>query len=218
VLVMFSLFCPLPSLRGVLELAPIVSNDLIIFSPLPYLREGQTRALHEDMEVDKIMRPFLTLGANSSTPRRHESGQNNENITNTRGKLEHSTKCSHYFVYFHVFVECSSLPLVLVMFSLFCPLPSLLGVLELAPSVNNVLIILEDMEVDKIIRTLLTLGANSSTPRRHGSGQNNESITNTRCNSSTPRRHGVFELAPNVRNVLIILSTSMSSWNARVCP
>ena len=38
-LVMFSLFCPLPSLRGVLELAPIVSNDLIIFSPLPYLRE-----------------------------------------------------------------------------------------------------------------------------------------------------------------------------------
>ena len=52
----------------------------------------QTRALHEDMEVDKIMRTLLTLGANSSTPRRHGSGQNNENITNTRGKLEHSTK------------------------------------------------------------------------------------------------------------------------------
>ena len=53
---------------------------------------GQTRALHEDMEVDKIMRTLLTLGANSSTPRRHGSGQNNENITNTRDKLEHSTK------------------------------------------------------------------------------------------------------------------------------
>ena len=31
---------------------------------------------------------------------------------------------------------------MLVMFSLFCPLPCLLGVLEVAPSVNNVLIIL----------------------------------------------------------------------------
>ena len=33
-------------------------------------------------------------------------------------------------------------PLVLVMFSLFCPLPCLRGVLEFAPSVSNVLIIL----------------------------------------------------------------------------
>jgi hypothetical protein len=121
VLVMFSLFCPLPCLRGVLEFG----------------------ALHEDMDVHKIMRTLLTLGANSSTPRRHGSGQNNE----------------------------KSLPLVLVMFSLFCPLPCLLGVLELAPSVNNVLIIL--CTSNKIMRTLLTLGANSSTPRRHGSGQNN---------------------------------------------
>jgi hypothetical protein len=55
------------------------------------------------MEVDKIMRTLLTLGANSSTPRTH---------------------------------------LVLVMFSLFCPLPCLRGVLEFAPSVSNVLIIL----------------------------------------------------------------------------
>ena len=31
-LVMFSLFCPLPCLRGVLEFAPSVSNVLIIFS------------------------------------------------------------------------------------------------------------------------------------------------------------------------------------------
>ena len=44
------------------------------------------------MEVDKIMSTLLTLGANSSTPRRHGSEQNNENITNTRGKLEQSTK------------------------------------------------------------------------------------------------------------------------------
>ena len=53
---------------------------------------GQTRAIHEDMEVDKIMRTLLTLAANSNTPRRHGSGQNNGNITNTRGNLEHSTK------------------------------------------------------------------------------------------------------------------------------
>ena len=52
----------------------------------------QTRALHEDMEVDKIMRTLLTLGENSITPRRHGSGQNNENITNTRGKLDNSMK------------------------------------------------------------------------------------------------------------------------------
>ena len=31
-LVMFPLFCPLPCLRGVLELAPSVSNVLIILS------------------------------------------------------------------------------------------------------------------------------------------------------------------------------------------
>ena len=36
-LVMFSLFCPLPCLRGVLEFSPSVSNVLII-CPLPCLR------------------------------------------------------------------------------------------------------------------------------------------------------------------------------------
>jgi hypothetical protein len=97
------------------------------------------------------------------------------------------------------------LSLVLIMFSLFCPLPCLRGVLEFAPSVSNVLI----MEVEKIMRTLLTLGANSSTPRRHGSGQNNENIL--------PCLRGVLELAPCVSNVLIILSTSISSWSVRVC-
>jgi hypothetical protein len=48
--------------------------------------------MYEDREVEKIMRTLLTLGANSSTPRRHGSEQNNENITNTRGQLEHSTE------------------------------------------------------------------------------------------------------------------------------
>jgi hypothetical protein len=72
--------------------------------------------------------------------------------------------------------------------------------------------------------TLLTLGANSSTPRRHGSGQNNEYITNTRGKLEhsifcpLPCVRGVLEFAPSVSNVLIILSTSMSSWSARVEP
>ena len=35
-LIMFSLFCPLPCLRGVFEFAPSVVNVLIIF-PLPCL-------------------------------------------------------------------------------------------------------------------------------------------------------------------------------------
>jgi hypothetical protein len=158
------------------------------------------------------MGTLLTVGANSSTPRRHGSGQNNEYIPNTRGKL------------------CSSLPQVLVMFPLFCPPPCLRGVLELAPSVSDVL---EDMEVHKIMRTVLTLGANSSTPRRDGSGQNNENITNTRDKlehstktfsndliifSPLPYLREVLEFVPSVSNVLIILSTSMSSWSARVGP
>jgi hypothetical protein len=83
------------------------------------------------------------------------------------------------------------LHLVLVMLSLFCLLPCLLGVLEFAPSVSNVLIILSTSMSSKIMGTLLTLGKNSSTPRRHGSGENNEYITNTRG--------------------------KMSSWSARVC-
>ena len=32
-----------------------------------------------------------------------------------------------------------------------------------------------------------------------------------------PCLRGVLEFAPSVSNVLIILSTSMSSWSARVC-
>jgi hypothetical protein len=38
-------------------------------------------------------------------------------------------------------VACSVLPLVLVIFSLICPLPCVRGVLEFASSVSNVLII-----------------------------------------------------------------------------
>jgi hypothetical protein len=103
------------------------------------------------------MRTLLTLGANSNTARRHGSGQNNENITNTRGKLEHST----YFVHFHVFVECSSLSLELVMFSLFVHFHVF-------------------VEGSSLLLALVMFLSNSNTPRRHGSGQNNENITNTR--------------------------------------
>jgi hypothetical protein len=132
------------------------------------------------------------------------------------------------FVHFHFFVECSSWPLVLVMFSLFCPLPCLRGVLEFVPSVSNVL----------IMRPFLTLAANSSTPRRHGSGQIMRTLLTLVTKSSIPRRHGsgqnnenitklffplpylreVLEFVPSVSNVLIILFTSMSSWSARVDP
>ena len=66
---------------------------------------------------------------------------------------------------------------MLVMFSLFFPLPCLRGVLEFA-------------------RSLIMFSFFFPLP----------------C------LRGVFELAPNVSNVLIILSTSMSSWNSRVCP
>jgi hypothetical protein len=74
---MFSLFCPLPCLRGMLEFVTRVSNVLII-CPLPCLRGV----------LEFVMRTLLTLGANSSTPRRHGSAQNNENIINTRGQFE----------------------------------------------------------------------------------------------------------------------------------
>ena len=33
-----------------------------------------------------------------------------------------------------------------------------------------------------------------------------------------PCLRGVLEFDPSVRNVLIILSTFMSSWSVRVCP
>ena len=125
VLVMFSLFFPLPCLRGVLEFAV---------------------ALHEDMEVDKIMRHLLTLWANSNTPPLMLAMFSLFcPLQCLRGVLEFAPSVSNVliiFVHFHVFVECSSLPLVLVMFPLFCPLPCLRGMLEFVSSVSNVLIIL----------------------------------------------------------------------------
>ena len=91
------------------------------------------------------------------------------------------------------------------------------------------------MEVDKIMRTLLTLGANSNTTRRHGSGQNNENITNTRdklehfhedmevdkimrtlltigANSSTPRRDGSGQNNENITNTRGKLEHSTKTW------
>jgi hypothetical protein len=141
------------------------------------------------MEVEKIMRTLLTLETNSNTPRRHGSGQNNENIANTRGKLEHST------------VECSSWPLLLVMFSLFCSLPCLRGVLEFTPSVSNVLI---------IFSTSI-----------HGSEKNDENITNTRGQREIPRRHGSEQNNKNITNAwghLEHFPKTLSSWSARVFP
>ena len=124
------------------------------------------------------MRTLLTLGANSSTPRRHGSGQNNENITNARGKLEHSTKTWKWTNNENITNSRESTP-------------RRHGSAQNNENITNTRdklgttralgkLELHDMEVDKIMRTLLTLGANSNTPRRHGSGQNNENITNTR--------------------------------------
>jgi hypothetical protein len=111
---------------------------------------------------------------------------------------------------------------LLVMFPLLFPLPYLREVLEFVPSVSNVLIILFTSmsswrEVDKIMRPFLTLAAHSSTSRRHVSGQNNEYITNTRGKlEHSTKTWKLLELAPIVSNVPIILSTSISSWSARV--
>ena len=92
------------------------------------------------------------------------------------------------------------------------------------------------MEVDKIMSTLLTLEKNSSTPRRHGSGQNNENITNARgkltralhedmevdkimrpiltleINSSTPRRHGSGQNNENITNTRGKIEHSTKTW------
>ena len=82
---------------------------------------------------------------------------------------------------------------MLVMFSLFCPLPCLRGVLEFAPSVSNVLIILStsmsswSARVGPIVLVMFSLFC------------------------PLPSLRGVLELAPIVSNVLIILSTSISS-------
>ena len=88
---------------------------------------------------------------------------------------------------------------MLIMFSLFCALPCLRGVLEFAPSVSNVLIILSNSISSWSARVCLVLV-----------------VFLLFC--PLPCLRGVLEFAPSVSNVLIILSTSMSSWIARVCP
>ena len=62
------------------------------------------------------------------------------------------------------------------------------------------------------MRTLLTLGANSSTPRRHGSGQNNENILTLGANSNTPRRHGSGKNNENITNTRGKLEHSTKTW------
>ena len=93
------------------------------------------------------------------------------------------------------------MPLALVMFSLFCPLPCLRGVLEFAPNVSNGLIILSTSMSSWSARVSLPLAL---------------VMFSLFCPLSCLR--GVLEFDPSVSNVLIILSTSMSSWSARVCP
>ena len=57
------------------------------------------------------------------------------------------------------------------------------------------------------MRTLLTL---ESTPRRHGSGQNNETFSHT--SSSTPRRHGSGQNNENITNTRGKLEHSTKTW------
>ena len=112
-LVMFSLFCPLPCLRGVLEFARSFSNVLIIFVLFHVF--GECSSLPLVLVMFSLFCPLPSL----------------------RGVLVLEfllTSMSSW--------QCSSLPLVLVMFSLFCSLPCLRGVLEFARSFSNVLIIL----------------------------------------------------------------------------
>ena len=89
---------------------------------------------------------------------------------------------------------------MLVMFSLFCPLPCLRGVLEFARSFSNVLIIFVLFHV---------FGECSSLPLV---------LVMFSLFCPLPSLRGVLEFSPSVSNVLIILLTSMSSWSARVCP
>ena len=80
---------------------------------------------------------------------------------------------------------------MLVMFSLFCLLPCLRGVLEFAPSGVSIRLRCSSWPLVLVMFSLF-------------------------C--PLPCLRGVLEFVPSVSNVLIILSTSMSSWSARVCP
>ena len=88
---------------------------------------------------------------------------------------------------------------MLLMFSLFCPLPCLRGVLEFPPSVSNVLIIWSTSISSWSARVCLVLV-----------------VFLLFC--PLPCLRGVLEFVSSVNNVLIILSISMFSWSALVCP
>jgi hypothetical protein len=116
------------------------------------------------------------------------------------------------------------------MFSLFCPLPCLRGVFEFAPSVSNVLIILSTSMSSWNNKNITNARGKLEHSTKTWKWTNNENITNSRdklehstktwkwTNNENICLRGVLEFAPSVSNVLIILSTSMSSWSVRVCP
>ena len=84
---------------------------------------------------------------------------------------------------------------MLVMFSLFCPLPCLRGVLEFAPNVSNSHYFVHfHVECSSLPLVLVMFSLFCPLP----------------C------LRGVLEFDPSVSNVLIILSTSMSSGSAQV--
>jgi hypothetical protein len=74
------------------------------------------------------------------------------------------------------------------------------------------------MEVDKIMRTLLTLGATRALHDDMEVLELHLVLVMLSLFCLLPCLRGVLEFAPSVSNVLIILSTSMSSWSARVGP
>ena len=106
---------------------------------------------------------------------------------------------------------------MLVMFSLFCPLPCLRGVLEFPPSVSNVLIILSTSISSWSARVCLVLVVFllfCPLPCLRGVLELALVLVMFSLFCSLSCLRGVLEFAPSVSNVLIILSTSMSSWSA----
>ena len=110
---------------------------------------------------------------------------------------------------------------MLVMYSLFCPLPCLRGVLEFAASVRKGLIILSTSMSSWSARictlVLVMFSLFCPLPCLRGVLEFVPRVSNVLIICPLPCLRGVFELAPSVSNVLIIFSTSMSSWSARVC-
>ena len=109
---------------------------------------------------------------------------------------------------------------MLVMFSLFCPLPCLRGVLEFAASVSNVLIILSTsmsfVECSSLPLVLVMFPLFCPLPCLRGVLELPLVLVMFSLFCPLPCLHGVLKFARSVSNVLIILSTSMCSWCARV--